>query len=415
MQGKIGKRAVDSLPIGASLADTEIRGFTARRLPSGLVTYGFRYRDKPSGQARWLSLGLHGQAVTPYQARELARKAAGAVADRRDPVAEQRTERAAGKRAAAATVDALLDAFLERHVRPKLRTAAAVERALDVYVRPALGGVSIYQLKRSHIAAVLDAVETRGGPVAADHVLAYIRTAFTWWATRDDDFSSPIVRGMARTKGKDRARSRVLTDDEIRELWQALDQGGVSPAYSRLFRALLLTGQRRGEVAGAPWSEIDGDVWTITAERYKTKRPHAVPLTRAVRDLFGEKDAGGRCAGDGFCFSNDGGRNPITGFSKAKAALDRQIASRRKAEGREGMPPWRLHDLRRTARSLMSRAGVPADVAERVLGHVIPGMRGVYDRHAYEAEKRTALEKLAALVGRIVNPVENVIPMRQPG
>ena len=410
MRGKISKRMIDQLAPGASLADIEIRGFTARRLPSGVVSYGFRYRDKTTGRSRWLALGLHGN-VTADQARRLAQKHAGSVADRRDPVAEQERQRAEAKRAAAETVNAVLDRFLERHVRPGLRSAHAIERALDVYVRPRWGSMSIYELRRSHIVAMLDAVEDEGGPVMADRVLSYVRKAFNWRAARDDDFVPPIVPGMARTKGKDRARDRILSDEEIRELWQVLDQGGVASCHARFIRVLLLTGQRRSEVARADWREISADTWTIPAARYKTKIDHVVPLTAAVLAVLGEPQGHDRRA-SGFVFSNDGGRTALASFGRAKAELDRAIDESRRTRGLEPMPRWTLHDLRRTARSLMSRAGVAADVAERVLGHVIAGVRSVYDRHGYEAEKREALERLAALVARIVNPGATVVRLR---
>jgi integrase len=404
MKVKISKRTVDALPLGVSLADTEIKGFTARRLASGTVSYGLRYRNR-SGSPRWLSLGLHGR-ITPDQARALAKKHAGSVADQRDPAAERKTERAAAQREATETVDALLDAFLERHVRPKLRSAAAIARALAVHVRPRLGGMSIYTLRRSDIVATLDTVEDQAGPVMADRTLAYLRAAFVWQAARDDAFVPPIVRGMTRTRTKERARSRVLSDGEIRDLWRAIDGAPVPAAYPRFVRTLLLTGQRRGEAARIAWREIDADIWTIPAARYKSARDHVVPLSKAVRDLLGEPK------GEGFCFSTDGGRTPLGGFSTPKAALDKAIAELRASEGREPIPSWRLHDLRRTARSLMSRAGVRPDVAERVLGHAIAGVEGVYDRHSYLAEKRAALEKLAALVARILEPQANVVPLQ---
>ena len=105
--------------------------------------------------------------------------------------------------------------------------------------------------------------------------------------------------------------------------------------------------------------------------------------------------------GGTFVFTKDG-RRPIAGFSKGKAAFDAQC----------GIKDWTLHDLRRTARSLMSRAGVPSDHAERCLGHVMSGMRGVYDRHQYEREKLHAFEALASLIESIVNPKPNVTPLR---
>jgi integrase len=358
-----------------------------------------------------LALGLHGN-ITPDEARALAKKHAGAVASERDPAAERQRQRAKAKSAAAATVDAVLDAFLERHVRPALRSAKEIERAFDAYVRPRLGARSIYELRRTDIVAMLDAVEDRGGPVMADRVLAYVRKAFHWRSSRDEDFVAPIVRGMTRTTSKDRARARVLSDAEICDLWAALPRAKVPPCYPRFIRALLLTGQRRTEVARADWREIAGSIWTIPAARYKTKVDHVVPLTAAGQELLGEASPEAAFRAAGFVFSNDSGRHPLAGFSKAKRNLDRVIDEIRRARGLEPMARWTLHDLRRTARSLMSRAGVAADVAERVLGHVIPGVRGVYDRHAYADEKRAALEKLAGLVERIVNPVANVVAMR---
>jgi integrase len=237
----------------------------------------------------------------------------------------------------------------------------------------------------------------------ADRVLAHVRKAFNWQAARDDQFNPPIVRGMARTKPAERARKRILSDDEIRDLWAALDQANVPEPFPRLVRTLLLTAQRREEVAGMRADEIEGDTWIIPAERYKTNLPNAVPLTAAARAHLGALPK------KGFVFSTTDGKRPFSGFSKAKVALDNKIAEIRKQEGRKPMPHWVFHDLRRTARSLMSRAGVPSDIAERVLGHAIPGVRGVYDRHAYEAEKRHALEQLAGLINRILDPRPNVV------
>ena len=264
-------------------------------------------------------------------------------------------------------------------------------------MRPRIGAKSIYDVTRLDVVELLDACEDTAGPVMADRTLAMLRKAFRWWAARDDQFSPPIVPGMARTKPKERARSRVLSDQEIRDLWRALDTGKVSRPFAAFVRALLLTCQRRDEVSRMAWQEIDGDIWEIPAERYKTGQPNAVPLTKAVRELIGEPKKAG------FVFTTDGAHS-ISGYSKAKRVLDAAITELRKAEKREPMPGWRLHDLRRSGRSLMSRAGVPTDHAERVLGHVIGGMRHTYDRHAYEAEKKSALERLAALVGEILNP-----------
>ena len=289
------------------------------------------------------------------------------------------------------------------HVRPNLRSADEVERAFRIYVRPRIGTRSIYDLRRREIVELLDSIEDNNGPVMADRVLAHLRKAFNWQAARDDQFTPPVVRGMARTKSADRARNRVLSDEEIRDLWKALDAAKVPQPFPALVRMLLLTCQRREEVASMAWEEIEDGVWQIPSTRFKTGLPNTVPLSQAARRLIGDSK------GKGFVFTTDGD-HPFSGFSKAKAALDAKIAELREQDDRNPMPHWVFHDLRRTGRSLMSRAGVLSDIAERVLGHAIPGVRGVYDRHSYSAEKREALEKLAALVGLILNPNDAVVP-----
>jgi integrase len=391
---KIAKRVVDALTAGDLVADDEIRGFVARRLKSGIVTYGYRYREKTT-RRHWIGLGLHG-AITPDEARRLAKQRAGEVAAGRDPTAENQIARAV----AANTVNAVLDNFVVRHVRKVgLRSAATIERTFDRCVRPHIGTRSIYELSRKDVVGMLDAIEDKSGPVMADRTLAYVRKAFNWQAARDDQFAPPIVKGMARTRPKDRARKRVLSDEEIRDVWTALDQlQNLAPdCYPAFVRALLLTAQRRSDVAFARWKEIEGDLWTIPGQRYKTGLPQVVPLTERVQRLFG------RPRRSGYIFSSDGGKRAFSGYSKTKRVLDGKIDELRKTNRRKPIEHWTLHDLRRSARSLMSRAGVSADHAERVLGHSIGGVRGVYDRHAYLVEKRAGLTRLSKQIDLILD------------
>jgi len=407
MKEKITKRTVDALPSGDFIADTEIRGFVARRLPSGVVTYGFQYRT-PDGRRPWLSLGLHG-SVTPDEARVLAKKRAGEVADNRDPAAEQKAERAV----TANTVNAVLDNFVERYVREQgLRSEATIVSAFNRLVKPKLGAKSIYALTRGDISGLLDDIVDGSGPVMADRTLSYVRKAFNWQMTRDELFNSPIIKGMARTKPAERKRKRILDDGEIRDVWLALDQleptDDVPACYPRFVRSLLLTAQRRTNVARIHADEITGEGWVIPAERMKNKLPHLVPLTDAVIELLGE--------GDSFLISSDDGETAFSGYSKAKRALDKKIAEMRKADGRKAMPHWVLHDLRRTGRSIMSRYATP-DIAERVIGHAIPGVRGVYDLYEYADEKRAALESLASRIAAIVGEQSGQVvkfPERKP-
>jgi integrase len=399
MKSKITKTAVEALQPGESIADSEVRGFVARRLPSGAITYGFRYSAR--GGRKWMPLGLHGN-VTADEARRSAKRAAGSVADGRDPVAEQRIEESR----ATNTVTAVLANFAWRYLRKnKLRSAKAIVRTFRRLVRPRIGAMSIYDVKRRDIVDMLDAIEDDSGPVMADRCLAYLRKAFNWQEARDEDFRSPIVKGMARTKPGERKRERILDDQEIRDVWTGLDQlelGVEAPdCYPRFVRGLLLSAQRRTNVSHAHRDEVSGSRWVIPALKMKGKKAQLVPLTLALQRLLGNRT--------GFLFSSDDdGAKPFSGYSKAKKALDRRIADLRKADGRERMPHWTLHDLRRTARSILSRYATP-DIGERVIGHVIPGVRGTNDLYEYADEKCAALEALAAHIERILDPTANVI------
>ncbi|MGX0962751.1 integrase [Bradyrhizobium japonicum] len=410
MQVRISKTRVDRMTAGQILADKEVKGFVARKLDSGAVTFGYRYRDKTTGKQRWLGLGLHGN-ITAEQARDFAKKAAGEVADRKDPQGELEEARAEAKRetlAAVNTVNAVLDAFEKDHVEG-LRSGDQVKAAFENHVRPRIGEKSIYDLKRSDITTLLNEVKAESGPVMADRVLAHVRKAFNWQMVQDDEFKSPIVRGMAKTKPKERARKRILADDEIRDVWAALDQIEQPACYPRFVKSLLVAMTRRNESARMHTDELERDLWTIPGARYKNKLDHVIPITPAMRALIGEKPAGCK-KNSWFVFSTTtsggqlDGAKPFSGFSKAKKELDRIIAEIRKKEGRAPMKQWQLHDLRRTGRSLMSRAKVDADHAERCMGHVIGGVRETYDRYEYLDEKRVAFEALAAMVDMILKP-----------
>jgi integrase len=276
-----------------------------------------------------------------------------------------------------------------------LRTGDQRKAALVRLVYPVLGDMTVRDIRRSDIVRLLDGIEDARGPAMADKTLSIVRVIFTWHANRSDDFYSPIIRGMARQSAHGQARARILTDDEIRTVWNvAGDQG----AFGRMVRFLLLTGARRSEAAAMPWSEIEGSDWLLPASRNKTKVELLRPLSAAaMAELSAELST------QPYVFSNDGGATALCGFGALKADFDR-------ATGSMG-DRWTLHDLRRTARSLMSRAGVSSDHAERCLGHVISGVRGIYDRHEYRDEKARAYGLLSALINRIVNPQPNVVPI----
>jgi integrase len=364
--------------------------------PSGAKSWAYRYRVE--GKSRKLTLGSL-PALGIAEARQKAAEAAVKVQRGDDPIVEKKRSEAR----ATNTINAMLNAFVADHVSG-LRSGDQVVRGFDIYVRPRIGDKSIYDLQRSDITKMLDDIKEQNGPVMADRVLAYISKAFHWQQVRDEEFRTPIVRGMAKTKPAERSRKRILADDEIRDVWAALDRFKGIACFPRYVRSLLLSVTRRNEAAEMHTDEFDGDLWTIPAARYKNKRDHVIPITPVLRSLIGDHK--------GFVFSTTDGEKPFLAFSYCKSQLDQIIADIRKAEGRPPMKQWQLHDLRRTGRSLMSRAKVDSDHAERCMGHVIGGVRETYDRYEYLEEKRAAFGKLEGLLAVILNPQANVVALR---
>ena len=248
---------------------------------------------------------------------------------------------------------------------------------------PAIGDTAIENIRRSDIVAMLDKVEDEAGPAAAMTVLSHVRRILGWHESRTDDFRSPITKSMSREAGA--ARERTLNDDEIRKVWLS-----EVPLWSPIARLLLLTACRRTELGEMRWDEVKDGVWIIPASRTKTNKDVALPLSRAAQQILNSIPTLDACP---YVFTSDG-MGPITGYSNGKRKLD----------AASGVSNWRLHDLRRTARTLLSRAGVDSDTAERCLGHAIGGVRGVYDRHQYQEQMRVAFERLAQQIQNIVDP-----------
>jgi len=221
----------------------------------------------------------------------------GKVAKGGDPLADKRKTKAAAEN----TLQAVCNNYFAREAK-KLRTASDRVRTFERLVYPKLGGRQIEDIERKDIVRLLDKIEDESGPVMSDRTLAYLRKVFNWHAARTE-FRSPIVKGMALTKPKERARDRILTDDELRKIWKAT--GKMQNAFAPYVRFVLLTATRRDEAAKMSRSEIKGDVWTIPAERYKGKRDHAVPLSRAAQKVLQAMPVIGQ--GD-LVFTHDGER-----------------------------------------------------------------------------------------------------------
>jgi integrase len=374
------------------------RGFGVRVTAAGAHAFILNYRIR--GREYRFTIGAWpdwSALKAVREARDLRQRV-----DRGENPLEDRTSPPTAVR-----VSTVLNDFMVRHVRNKnqpLRSADEYESAFNRLVKPRIGNLGILEVRRSHIIKMLDEIEDKNGPVMADRTLAYLRKAFNWYAARDDQFSVPVVRGMARVKPKERARDRVLSDEEIRAIWPVL---GTMGTYGPFIRTLLLTAQRHGEVAGMSHREIGTDgVWAIPAERYKTKRQNFVPLSQAALTIIKTQQKLGDCD---YVFPTKA-KTPYTRSGKNKGKLDKAVLAAMVKEARnastvEPIPNWTLHDLRRTAKTLMIRAGVRPDISERVLGHVIAGVEGTYDRYSYAGEKRDALEKLAAMIDRILNPL----------
>ena len=375
--------------------DASIPGFGLMVTANGHRSYVVQYRA--GGRSRRMHLK---QGLTLRAARKEAKAILGAVAKGGDPLSERRK----AKLAESDTLRAIVEEYLTRE-GGRLRSITERRRALERHVLPKLGARQIGSITRTDIVRLLDGIADKSGAPMADHVLAYLRRVMTWHASRSDDFRSPIVRGMARTRPSQRRRQRVLSDAEIGAVWRAAE---ASPsAFGQLVQFLLLTATRRAEAAGIRRSEVVGSDWIIPPERYKTGLELVIPLSHAAKGALAAVPKIGK---SGLVFTTDGKR-PIGGFSKFKRAFDAKVlAELRKQNSEAELPRWTLHDLRRTARSLMSRGGVPSDHAERCLGHVLPGIRGTYDRHEYLKEKRHAFEALATLIDHIIiAPADNVV------
>jgi len=374
--------------------DAGMPGFGLMVTANGHRSYVVQYRAAGRSRRMHLKTGL-----TLTAARREAKAILGTVAKGGDPL----TARRKAERAQNDTLKAIVDEYLARE-GGRLRTIVERRRSLQRHVLPKLGERQIADISRTDIVRLLDRVADKSGAPMADHVLAYLRRVMTWRAARSDDFRSPIRRGMARTRPGQRRRQRVLSDDELKGVWWAAE--GSPSAFGYLVHFLLLTATRRTEAAAMRRSEVIGDEWIIPQARYKTGLELVIPLSSAAQAVLASVPKIGT---SGFVFTTDGKR-PISGFSKFKRKFDAKVlAELRTANPEAELPRWTLHDLRRTARSLMSRAGVSSDHAERCLGYVLPGIRGTYDRHEYLSEKRCAFETLATLIQRIVNPTDNVV------
>lgn len=401
------------------IPDKHLPGLYLVRQPSGAMSWAVRYRFQ--GKPRKATLGPY-PAVGLVEARQEAGKALRAVEEGRDPASEKAAHKAALKAGTPVEdrdlVRNVVDDHLKRAIRGKNRSAALTEKLFSNHVTPAWGERKIQSITRRDVIELTDAIVDRGEPYAANRVFAAVRRLMNWCLERGILDTSPCT-GL-KPPGAETSRDRVLSDEEIRVLWQATEE--VGEPFGTMFRLLVLTGQRREEVAGMRYAELDGTAWTIPADRAKNGQPHLVPLSgQALAALKPVKRIAGK---PGYVFTTTG-EAPVSGFSRAKERLDKAMLTIMQKEAKEAgddpddveSPAWRIHDLRRTAATGMARLRIQPHVIEAVLNHrsgKISGVAKVYNRFEYQEEKAAALAAWGRRVAQIVagTPTGNVVELR---
>ena len=375
-----------------AVSDILVPGLRVRVTDKGTKTFIlWRRLARGSKSASALALGQFGE-LTLAVAREKARAWLTIIAAGQDPRHAARVER-----------EATFAVAMENYLRTRVvgqRKAAVVEREMRRELLPRFGNRPLTAITRRDAIRLIDEIKARA-PHQARNVFGHLRAFLNWCVEKDLLETSPCdhVRPV-RLIGPKLPRQRVLTDDELRALWAATDQLGYP--FGAMVRMLMLTGQRKNEVAGARWRELDlvNKLWTIPPERFKSNATHIVPLSDAVMDLLATLS---RWDDGDHLFSVSTGRAHINSFSRAKMQLDAAMGA---------VAPFRLHDVRRTVRTRLSELRVPEHVAELVIGHARKGLARVYDQHRFADEMREALAAWAARLQLIVTPpATNVVPL----
>lgn len=398
---RITKAAVDAATAGTSdayLWDELLAGFGLKVTPSGTKTYLVQYRAGGRGsKTRRVTIGRHGSPWTPAAARTEAERLLFAVSSGADPQADKLAKRQVDIDLSFSRYAArYLNDYGRRNWRP--RTWSAVESNLRRFAIPVLADKPINMIARADLVRVFDGLP-RQSPALPRNIFAHLRRLFSWAEERGDLDRSPFTN--MRSPPSVASRERVLTDHEIRTVWSATHaQKGNFPAIVRL---LLLTGQRRDEVAAMRWEELhrSSAEWRLPGARTKNARDHLLPLTDAIISELDSVADGSDWPRQGWVFTTTGA-SAVSGFSRAKSRLD-QLASLN-----NGAPitAWRLHDLRRTMATGLQKLGVRFEVTEALLNHLggaRAGIAGVYQRHDWRTEKRHALTlwnaHISAMVG----------------
>lgn len=372
--------------------DSIVPGLCIRISETGLKSYSLITRLHKK-QLR-VPIGQHG-VIKLTEARDKARAALALVEKGINPNDELRR----AKEAPTDTVEDVAEDYIKRYVEVHNRPRSAVEtnRALRQRIAPAWKGRSIRDITRRDIIDLLEDIATEA-PATANRTKATISGLFNWCLDRGILDTSPAVRLKAPAPIVE--RERVLSDDEIKRLWPAFEKQG--EPFGAYFKVLLLTGQRRSEAATMQWDHVDLDdgLWSIPAELTKANRSHECPLSPMAVEILRDM----KRLGD-FVFTTRGNK-PISGFSKAKAAVERDAKGIKEA--------WRLHDLRRTCGTGLARLGIADATISRVLNHAEGGVTKIYKRYGYLDEKRSALNAWGSHIESLLGHIpDNVVPIRE--
>lgn len=426
-------------PARREIADGTTPGLRLVIQPTGVKSWAFRYEADGGKQVKMtLGAAAGSGALSLAEAREKAGEARKLRSQGVDPNEARKSERAAAANRVAAEksaadaaarrdeerVAATLDRYYAAKARDGLKSLHEVRRLLDKEMRAPWASRHVGEIARKDVIRLVDQIAERGAGTTANRTLANVRAFFSWCEDKGLIEANPC-KGVKPPK-KEVQRDRALTDDELRLLSLALN--GLDWPWGQFFRLALLTGQRREEIAEMRLSELKLDgpspTWTLPPARTKNGKEHAVPLAPAALVAIREALAAPRRPGDSDLVLTTTGETGVSGFSRAKAALDdamlavamKEATEKGEDPSRVSLAPWRLHDLRRTAASGMAARGVSIAVVEKVLNHVsgtFAGIVSVYQVHHFADEKRHALNLWAEHVTGLIREASgSVVSLR---
>jgi integrase len=384
---RINKRFLSSLkvpPKGEKVYwDEELRGFGVRVLSSGIKSFIIYRRLSPTEQYKE-TLGRIGE-LKIGEARRIAEARIGEIANGKDPVADRR-------KAKANTFAALAEVYITRHCSTK-KSGAEDERMIRKDLLPAWGTLPSKDITRLMVIELTDGIKDRGAPIQANRTLSCIKRIFNFGRARDLVEHNPAF--FVEKPGKEKKRQRVLTDEEIRAFWEKLpDMDRAGRQVEDGLKLILVTAQRPGEVVAMEWSEIEGDLWTIPAEKSKNKLAHRVPLSPLALSILQGIPHVGK-----YAFPRRVGSGYTKDQHMARRSLSHAVSTNRALFD---IPHWTPHDLRRTAASRFASMGASWTTIEKILNHIFPGIMAVYNRYGYDSEKRLALDAWADKLQQIL-------------